>query len=67
MNEGPLGIHKIELVIKSGPGFGDGRRIGQHADGALNLGQITAGNDRRGLVVDPDLDEISGETADEIK
>jgi hypothetical protein len=55
VDEGTLGVHEVELVVESGPGFGDGRGVVQHADGALDLGQVAAGDDRRGLVVDADL------------
>ena len=55
VDEGALGVHEIELVVQSGPGLGDGGRVGQHADGTLDLGQISAGDDGGGLVVDTDL------------
>ena len=55
MNEGALGVHEIELVVKTHPGLGDGGSIAQHAHGALHLSQVTAGDDGRGLVVDADL------------
>ena len=56
MDESPLGVHEIELVVQSSPGFCDGGGVGQHADGTLNLCQIAARNDGRGLVVDADLE-----------
>ncbi len=31
-------------MVEAGPGFGDGGGIGQHADGALHLGQVTSGH-----------------------
>ena len=46
-----LGIHKIKLVIKSGPGFRDRCCVAQHANCALYLGQVAAWDDRRSLVV----------------
>ena len=55
VDEGTLGVHKIELVVKAGPGLGDGGSVGQHADGTLDLGQVSARNDRGRLVVDTDL------------
>ncbi len=58
MNEGPLGVHEVELVVQPGPGLGDGGGVGQHADGPLHLRQIAAGNRRRRLVVDPHLDKF---------
>ena len=56
MNEGALGVHEIELVVEPGPSFGDGRGVGQHADGALDLGEIASRDDRRGLIVDADFE-----------
>uniref|UniRef100_T1DPG7 Putative secreted protein n=1 Tax=Anopheles aquasalis TaxID=42839 RepID=T1DPG7_ANOAQ len=56
VHEGTLGVHQIELVIQTSPGFGDGRGVGQHAHGTLHLGQITARHDGRGLVVDANLE-----------
>ena len=55
MNESSLGVHEIKLVVKSGPGLGDGCGVAQHAHSALNLGQIASRNHSRGLVVDTDL------------
>ena len=57
VDEGPLGVHHVELVVESGPGFGDGRGVAQHAAGALNLGQVTSGNSRRRLIIYADLNE----------
>jgi hypothetical protein len=55
MDERTLGIHQIKLVIQTSPGLGDGSRVGQHANGTGNLGQITTRNDSWGLVIDTDL------------
>ena len=55
MDESALGIHKIELVVKSGPGLSDGCGVAQHADSALDLGQVSAWHDSWWLVVDTDL------------
>ena len=55
VDEGALGVHEIELVVKSGPGLGDGGGVAQHADSALDLGQISAGHNSWWLVVDADL------------
>ena len=55
MDVGALGVQEIELVVHSGPDLGDGGGVGQHADGTLDLGQISAGDDGGGLVVDTDL------------
>jgi len=56
VNEGTLGVHEIELVVKSSPSLGDGGGVAQHAHGSLDLGQVTAWHDGRGLVVDTDLE-----------
>ena len=52
MDEGPLGVHKVELVVESRPGLGDGGGVGQHADRALHFRQISSGWDGWRLVVD---------------
>ena len=59
MDERPLGVHHVELVVESGPGFGDGGGVAQHAAGALNLGQVTSWNSRRRLIIDADLNETT--------
>ena len=46
-------------MVKTGPGLGNGRGVGQHAHGTLHLGQVTSGHNGRWLVVDTDL-EASG-------
>jgi len=56
VNEGTLGVHEIELVVKTGPSFGDGGGVGQHADGTLNLGEVTSWDNSWWLVVDTDLE-----------
>ena len=56
MNEGTLGVHQIELVVKPGPGFGDGGGVGEHADTSGDLGEVTARNNGGWLVVNADLE-----------
>jgi len=56
VNEGSLGVHEIELVVKSSPGFGDSGGVAQHANSSLDLGQVSAWNDSWWLVVDTDLE-----------
>jgi len=65
VDEGTLGVHEIELVVKTSPGLSDGSGVGQHAHGALDLGEITTGDDGGWLVVDSDL-ETSGTPVDEL-
>jgi hypothetical protein len=55
VNEGSLGEHEVELAVESCPGRADGGRVGEAADGAADLGQVAAGDDRRRLVVDANL------------
>jgi len=65
MDESTLGVHKIELVVNAGEDLCDSSGVGDHADGAHNLGEITTGNDGRGLVVDSAL-ETGGAPVDEL-
>jgi len=65
MDEGSLGVHEIELVVNSGEDLSDGSGVGDHADGAHDLGEITTGHNSRGLVVDSAL-EASGAPVDEL-
>jgi hypothetical protein len=37
-------FYQVKLVIETTPSFGDGSGVGQHADGALNLGEVTSGD-----------------------
>jgi len=65
VDEGSLGVHKIELVVNAGEDLSDGSGVGDHADGAHNLGEITTGDNSWGLVVDTAL-EASGAPVDEL-
>jgi len=56
VNEGSLGVHEIELVVKSSPGLGDSGGVAQHANSSLDLGQVTAWHNGGWLVVDTDLE-----------
>merc|ERR1712054_363615 len=56
MHESSLGVHKIELMIKSGEDLSNGSRIRNHADGSHDLGEITTWNDGWWLVVDTALE-----------
>ena len=56
MDEGTLGVHEVELVVEAAPGLGDGGGVGEHADGALDLGEIASWDDGWWLVVDTDLE-----------
>jgi hypothetical protein len=52
VNEGTLGVHKIELVVKTSRDLTDGGGVGDHQKGTLNLGQVTSWNNSWWLVVD---------------
>merc|ERR1712054_650631 len=56
MHESSLGVHKIELMIKSGEDLSNGSRIRNHADGSHDLGEITTWHDGWWLVVDTALE-----------
>jgi len=65
VNEGTLGVHKIELVVNAGEDLSDGSGVGDHADGAHNLGEITTWDNSWWLVVDTAL-EASWAPVDEL-
>merc|ERR1712179_666318 len=56
VNKGTLSVHEVKLVVKSGPGLGDGGGVGEHADSSLDLGQVTTRDYSRGLIVDADFE-----------
>merc|ERR1719295_2364301 len=56
VDEGSLGVHQVKLVVKSGPGLGNGGGVGEHTDGSLDLGKITSWDDGWWLIVDADLE-----------
>ena len=56
MDESSLGVHKIEFMVDSGENFSDGSGVGDHAASSHDLGEITTGNDGRGLVVNTTLE-----------
>jgi len=51
---------QIELVVDAREYLCDGGRVGDHADGALHLGQVAAGDNGGGLVVDAALKKKEG-------
>lgn len=65
VHKGALAVHEIELVGKSGPGLGNGCGVGQHADGAVDLGEIAVGHVLWWLVADTNL-EASWAPVDEL-
>merc|ERR1711997_504795 len=56
VDKGSLGVHQIELVVKSGPCFGNGGGVREHADGSLDLGKIATWNNGWWLVIDTDFE-----------
>ena len=56
VDEGTLGVHKVELVRQGRPGLADGCGVGQHADGAVDAGQVAVGDVLGGLVADTNLE-----------
>jgi hypothetical protein len=65
VNESTLAVHEVELVRESRPCLANGGGVGQHADGAVDSGEITVGNHLRWLVADTNL-ETSGAPVDEL-
>merc|ERR1712213_175742 len=56
VDEGPLGVHEVELVVKPGPGLSDGGGVREHTHGPADLCKISTANDGWWLVVDTDLE-----------
>lgn len=65
MDESSLGVHKIELVIKSGEDFSDSGGVGNHANSSHDLSKITSWDNGGWLVVDTSL-ETSWAPVDEL-
>jgi len=56
MDEGSLGVHKIELVVNSGKGLSDGSGVSNQAYGSLNSGKISSWDNGWRLVVNTALE-----------
>merc|ERR1719506_3582512 len=56
MDEGSLGVHKIEFMINSGEDLSDGSGVGDHASGSHDLGKITTWDNGWWLIVDTALE-----------
>lgn len=65
VHESALGVHEIELVVESRPGLGNSGCVGQHANCAVDLGEIAVGHHLGRLVADTDL-ETSRAPVDEL-
>lgn len=42
--EGALGVHEIELVIKTRPGFGNGGGVAKHGNASVDRGELASRN-----------------------
>merc|ERR1719258_652388 len=60
VNERTLGVHEVELVVEAGQDLRDGGGVGDHADGAHDLGEVATRDDGRRLVVDANLEATRG-------
>jgi len=56
VHESSLGLHQVELVVDSGEHLCDSGGVGDHADCAHDLGQVSSGDDSGGLLVDSALE-----------
>ena len=65
VHKGTFGVHQIKFVVQTRKDFGNGGGVGDHADGALDFGQITSWDDSGGLVVDATF-ETSGAPVHEL-
>ena len=65
VDESALAVHEVELVRESRPGLADGGGVGQHADGAVDGGEVAVGDHLRRLVADTNL-ETSRAPVDEL-
>merc|ERR1739846_181216 len=44
MDKCTFGVHEVKLVVKTSPSLSNGSGVGQHADGTLDLGEVTTGH-----------------------
>merc|ERR1719331_3201509 len=56
VDECPLGVHQVKLVVQPGPSLRYCCRVAEHADSSLNLGKVATRNHSWRLVVDPNLE-----------
>ena len=56
VDEGPLGVHQVELVVQPGPGLHDGRGVGEAAHGSPHHPAVSPRHRGGRLVVDADLE-----------
>lgn len=65
VDKGALAVHEVELVGESRPGLANGGGVGQHADGAVDSGEVAVGDHLGWLVADTNL-EASRAPVDEL-
>jgi len=56
MDEGSLGVHKIEFVVQSGENFSNSGRVRDHTNSSHNLSQVTTWDNSWWLIVDTNLE-----------
>ena len=56
MDESPLAVEEIELVVEGGPSTSDGGGVGEHAETARDLGEVASRDVRGGLAADTELE-----------
>merc|ERR1719357_420657 len=56
VNEGPLGVHEVKLVVQPSPGLSNSCGVGEHADCTSNLCLIPSWHNGWWLVVDANLE-----------
>merc|ERR1719460_2280406 len=56
VDECPLGVHQVKLVVQPGPSLRYCCRVAEHTDSPLNLGEVATRNHSWWLVVDPNLE-----------
>jgi len=65
VDESSLGIHQVELVVKSAEDFSNGSGVGDHAASSHDFSEVTSWDDCGRLIVDSDL-ESSWAPVDEL-
>ena len=56
MDEGTLGVHKIELVVDTRKHLGDGGGVADHAASSHHLGQVATRDHGGRLIIDTTLE-----------
>merc|ERR1719322_1697416 len=56
VNEGPLGVHEVKLMVEPCPGLGNSSGIAQHTDSPADLGKVATRDNSGWLVVNAYLE-----------